>query len=43
MRAPSSAISPNQNAPLATSSITLGPDGMTRFSIRRCALPSITP
>jgi hypothetical protein len=37
------AITPKKNAALATSSRTVGPDGSTRFSMRRCALPSWMP
>jgi hypothetical protein len=34
-------MSPNHNAALAISSSVLGPAGITRFSMRRCALPSV--
>ena len=36
-------ISPKKNAALATSSITVGPDGKERNSSRRCGLPSVIP
>src|SRR5207249_10897436 len=42
-RAAISIIMPTQNAAFATSSSVLGPAGMRRFSMRRCALPSVTP
>ena len=37
------AMSPNQKAALAISSTGVGPEGSTRFSIRRCGLPSRMP
>ena len=36
-------ISPTKKAAFATSSRAVGPEGSTRFSIRRCARPSETP
>ncbi len=34
---------PKKNAALATSSMTVGPEGSTRFSIRRCAFSPSKP
>ena len=36
-------MAPSQNAAFATSSSVVGPDGRTRFSMRRCGLPFVMP
>ena len=37
------AIMPKKNAALATSSMTVGPEGSTRFSMRKCAVSPSKP